>query len=348
MQRALFIIFLIFGYGLQAQIISQSEFENKAPAALKRISNQIRHMVELGELHAYYTDSLSNPIPLEDANNIGSKLVVQAVQNPAHPDDSYDTAWYDRLPEDSILGDFAINYEIITHSDFSTTRKIRGLAPVFYVRFPYSNVQYCTPLYFVKWEELSGKLSPEDADLLQTYAWWKSFELSYYFTDCKAPAEGQKAMMVDPVHQSHFTLGLAHTGTMLGEFITHDLRSSALQMCYNGQLPLMGAGKVISMDSFLSKHKRIIFTKMTNPNNPDDPTDLIDTFFYEVPEAFDSINFANNKNGFNIYFYQNYYSSKDGRLLGKTTYEISTEDLKKYIHQAEYHMLELLLAAKTQ
>lgn len=351
MYRFFYLVLLLLSSSLQAQVISQSAFEKRAPLVLKRISNQIRHMAETGTLHAYYNDSLLHPISLEDANKMGSSLVVKAIHDTHFPNDSsmlIDTAWYDRLSDDSILGDFAITYEIITHDDFSTTRKIRGLAPIFYVQYPYSNVQYCTPLYFVKWEELSGKLSPEDADLLQTYAWWKSFELSYYFTDCKAPAEGQKAMMVDPVHQGHLTLGLAHTGALIGEFITRDLRNSSLQWCLTGKLPLTQTDKVISMESFLSKHKRKIFAQMANPDNPDDPTDLIDTFYYEVPDAFDSIYFAQIENGFHIYFSQSYYSEIDGRALGFVTYEISAEDLKKYVQPAEYRMVELLIAGKTQ
>lgn len=305
---------------------------------LLHISLKIHSAALKGKIQPYRDQTLKSKYARDTYAMNGSKLIVTMTPlNVDNSDDYMDTAFTTPLQETSMTADLGYCFSVSARKKGSIRQDLFSLAPMYFEKFP-NGQTYNIPLGWFSYKEVLSVLGSEDIKFLKAYTWHK--QLEPFVADNSSAYQ----YSLDELNESGtITYYRPNTGEKLGTALQEQWRNQLYKGFRENKFNLtMGFNKPISETEFKKSHTIRHDILMQDTAFPDDPEKLIEAYYYDVPDAFDSVYFVNNENNCVMQIEQ-----KNTENV-KYTYSVQLQDLKPLMNPQSYTLLAVLLNENKQ
>jgi len=309
------------------------DFSKAIQNKLLQISLKIHTAAINGKIQPYRDQTLKSKYTRDTYAMNGSKLVVTMIPlNNDNSDDYRDTAFTIPLEETSMTADLGYCFTVTALKKGSIRQDLFSIAPMYVERFP-NGQTYNIPTGWFSYKEVLSVLGSEDIKFLEAYTWHK--QLEPFGADNSSVYQSS----LDELNESGtITYYRPNTGEKLGTALQEHWRNQLYKGFRENKFKLtMGFNKPISETEFKKSHTIRHDILMQDTAYPDDPEKLIEAYYDDVPDAFDSVYFVNkgNENFMQI-------EQKNSENV-KYIYTVRLQDIKTLMNPQSYTLPEVLL-----
>jgi hypothetical protein len=309
------------------------DFSKAIQNKLLQISLKIHTAAINGNIQPYRDQTLKSKYTRDTYAMNGSKLVVTMIPlNNDNSDDYRDTAFTIPLEETSMTPDLGYCFSVSALKKGYIRQDLFSIAPMYFERFP-NGQSYNIPTGWFSYKEVLSVLGSEDIKFLEAYTWHK--QLEPFGADNSSAYQSS----LDELNESGtITYYRPNTGEKLGTALQEHWRNQLYKGFRENKFKLtMGFNKPISETEFKKSHTIRHDILMQDTAYPDDPEKLIEAYYDDVPDAFDSVYFVNkgNENFMQI-------EQKNSENV-KYIYNVRLQDIKTLMNPQSYSLLEVLL-----
>lgn len=265
--------------GLQAQMMSEQDISDRYQKKLQQISRKVYWAAVSGKVAGYHSDSLTTVLPAKEIQRIGTRIVPQTT-NP----EKFDTIAFSA---DSVLPAPGIVYQIIHEKSGATVRRPLAVLCAYRLQF-HPGMLFTLPICYVKVADLNKVLAAEELEMLMLYAQFLQYEPGEPMLNRKDfNDEGLKFIWQDAMNRGTEVKWGTNTGRLMASWLIEQLKGPYTFRKYmQGEITLSDAKGLVTPAGFVVRHQRRFDVKMPAG---DDPANLKDTFYMDMPDRFDSV-----------------------------------------------------------
>ncbi|MFM7765799.1 MAG: hypothetical protein ACKO6I_09070, partial [Sphingomonadales bacterium] len=200
---------------------------------------------------------------------------------------------------------------------------------------------YNLPTGWFSYKDIKAVLSAEDMKFLEAYSWYKNLE-PLYVENTNDAFQGRLEDFEEnkTITHTHNGIGVAEN---LGNNLQENWRSQLYKAFKENKFSLtMGFDKPIAETEFKKRHTIRVNVLLQDTAFPDDPEKLIEAYYYDIPDAFDTIYFDYNT-GMNFIKIE----QKNSEDI-KFTYSVNLQNVKSSMNPHAFCLLEILLNESRQ
>lgn len=314
------------------------DFNEAIQHKLLQISLKIHHAAINGKIQPYRDQTLKSKYTRDTYALNGSELIITQIPiGNDDPTDLKDTAFIEPLDEARMVPDLGYCFKVSAHKKGSIRKDVFSIAPMYFERLP-NGQTYNIPTGWFSYKEVLSVLGSEDIKFLEAYTWHK--QLEPFVADNSSAYQTS----LDELNESStITYYRPNTGEKLGTALQEHWRNQLYKGFRENKFKLTtGFNKPISETEFKKSHTIRHDILMQDTAYPDDPEKLIEAYYYDIPNAFDSVYFSNNENENFMQIEQK--NPENVRYI----YSVQLQDLKPLMNPQSYCLLEVLLNENKQ